>query len=145
MAYSVKHFFLDEGDAIYRVATTTFTQMVHGPKRVCFRKFSGARIRMAEVIVELQQRRPIRVVRLTFDMLTFDLDGYLDATTYLQHQYARAELALEPVLGKASSIGNVVKAQSRFIDHGGRWAPSMDMAKSLERAALGLWKCKLLK
>ncbi len=55
---------------------------------------AGHRVRMAEVVVELLGRQSIRVIRTTFDMLTFDDEGCFDSSAFDRHQRARVELAL---------------------------------------------------
>ena len=59
---------------------------------------------MADVAVELMDRKPIRVVRTAFSILTFDDEGFLDSTAFEQHQRARAELALAPALDRALAM-----------------------------------------
>jgi hypothetical protein len=86
-------------------------------------RFAGQRVRMAEVAVELEDRKPTRVVWSAFSILTFDDGGLLIPAAFELHQQARAELALAPALGPPARHANVVRSTSRFIDQGGRWTP----------------------
>ena len=102
-------------------------------------RFAGHRVRMAEAVVEIQNRAPRRVVRLTYDMLTFDADGRLDRNAFERHQAARAELALfEPEKGNS----NIVHAKTRFVAQGGRWVPSASLESLVNHAALGRIRCQ---
>jgi hypothetical protein len=75
---------------------------------------------VADAIVELVDREPIRVIRITFDILTLDHDGHLCASTFRQQQFARAELAMAPAIANSATSATVVDATSRFVAQGGR-------------------------
>jgi hypothetical protein len=126
-------------DTLYRLPGTKFTGMLHNPGRYRIPLFAGQRVRMAEAVVEIQNRVPSRVVRLTYDMLTFDDEGRLDSKVFERQQAARAELALfEPERSRTK----IVDASSRFVANGGRWLPSPSLARLVRHAALGRIKCQ---
>jgi len=79
-------------------------------------------------------------VRITFNILTFDGVGRLEADTYKARQFSRAELAMASAFHSDDSE-NVVDAVSRFMDHGGRWAPSKALTRKIEDAVLGRTRC----
>ena len=99
---------------------------------------------MAEVIVELQDRQPIRVIWTTFGFLVFDDEGAFEPGTFDRHQRARAELALAPRISAPGGAGAVVDAASRFVAQGGRWEPSRTLARLISEAALGRVKFQRL-
>ena len=53
---------------------------------------------MASVVVELVARNPVRVVRNTFSILTFDAEGRIDPSKFDKQQFALAESVVAPVL-----------------------------------------------
>jgi hypothetical protein len=136
MHLSFRTFLLDRDDGLYRLSNTIFDRMLRNPTSHVLPRFAGQRLRMADVAVELMDRKPIRVVRTAFSILTFDDEGFLDSTAFEHHQRARAELALAPALGPRARHANVVPATQRFVDQRGRWAPSVVVARLIERAAL---------
>ena len=144
MSLSCRMFLFDQNDSLYRLASTKFAQMLHDPESHRFPCFAGQRVRMADAIVELVDRAPIRVVRLTFGMLTFDDEGRFDARAFAQQQFARAELAMAPLIGAVDRNSVVVDAASRFTAQGGRWAPSKSQARAIDDAALGRKNCPRL-
>jgi len=119
---------------MYRLPNATFTRMLDDPHRHGLPRFAGQRVRMADVAVEIINRQPIRVVRTSFSILTFDGQGFLDRAAFERHQYARAELALAPALGPASRGKSLVEDRVKFIEHGGRWEPSNAIMKLIEKA-----------
>ena len=135
---------VDENDQLYRLASTKFDQMLRNPASQCFPQFAGHRVRLANIIVELSGQKPIKVVRITFDILTFGDMGHFDSRTFNRHQFARAEQALAPVLAVSKGQGRVVEAASRFTEQGGRWLPSGTVARAVEDAAMGRIKCPRL-
>lgn len=97
MGLSCRLFLLDQDNGLYRLPNTTFDQMLRDPTSHCWPDFAGTRMRMTDVVVELLDRQPIRVVWITFGVVSFDSHGYFDQGAFDRQQRARAELALAPL------------------------------------------------
>jgi hypothetical protein len=78
MGFACRRYLLDRDDTLWRLTTTKFERMLRDPANHCLPVFAGQRARMADVIVELIARDPVRVVCNTFSILTFDAEGRLD-------------------------------------------------------------------
>ena len=144
MGLASRMFLLDQNDGLYRLPNAKFEHMLRDPTSHRIPRFAGARVRMTDVVVELLDRQPIRVVWTTFSILTFDGEGCFDPSAFDQHQRARAELALALPIAESSVAATVVDAASRFVAQGSRWAPSRTVAHLIDRAALGRVKCPRL-
>ena len=144
MGLSGRIFLVDENDGLHRLPNATFDQMLRDPRSCRLARFAGARVRMADLVVELRQRQPLRVVRATFHILSFDGDGYFMASVFDRQQRALVELAIAPVIGESEGPANVVEAAERFVAQGGRWAPARELERRIEEAALGRLKCPRL-
>ena len=144
MGFSFRMFLLDQDDGLYRLPNTKFEQMIRNPTSYRLLRFAGARVRMTDVAVELRRRQPIRVVRITFGFLTFDGDGYFDASGFDRHQRARAELGLASPITEPGGAETVVDAANRFVVQGGLWAPSRTLQRRIDATALGQLKCTQL-
>ncbi len=140
MGYSFRMFLLDQADALYRLPHKRFDQMLRDPKSYCLQRFAGTRMRVTDVGVQLVNRQPICVVRITFSFVTFDAEGYFDAGGYLRHQFARAEAGWERHANAPGSNGTVVDASTRFVAQGGLWTPSRSLSRLIDEAALGRGK-----
>jgi len=116
--------------------------MLRDPKGPVLPAFAGQRVRMADLVVELAGRVPLRVVRSTFAVLPFDADGRMDSARVLKQQWARAETALDRCLDVPDSQDSVLDAAVQFVAHGGVWKPSNELARALDEAALGRTACR---
>lgn len=119
--------------------------MLSDPERYQVSKFAGQRVRMAEAIVEFRDRVPRGVVRLVYQMLSFDAQERLDLGAFEHQNAALVEVFMGSVAGEPTTKGGaVVDASSRFIAKGGQWEPSPSLARQIRGAALGELKCKRL-
>jgi len=140
MGLSCRMFLLDQNDSLLCLPSTKFERMLRDPKSLRFPRFAGTRVRMVDVIVELQNRQAIHVAWTTFGLLAFDDEGYFDASAFDRHQRARVELAVAP-RPELGSTATVVDAADRFVAQGGRWAPSRALARLIDAAAMGRTRC----
>ena len=92
---------------------------------------------MADLIVELSCRVPVRVVWRTFAVLAFDDKGRVDSGRFRGQQWALAESALDHAFNVPGGEERVLEAAARFIAQGGRWHPSSALARAIDDAALG--------
>ncbi|AMM18456.1 hypothetical protein AX768_29775 (plasmid) [Burkholderia sp. PAMC 28687] len=101
---------------------------------------------MASVVVELVARNPMRVVRNTFSILTFDAEGRIDPSRFEKQQFALAESTFAPVFTVFADESNktIVDATYRFIAQGGQWVPSRALARIIDQTAVGQRQCRHL-
>lgn len=146
MGFSCRTFLIARDDTLWRLSSTKFNRMLRDSTSHSLPVFAGQRARMASVVVELVARTPVRVVRNTFSMLTFDAEGRIDASRFEKHQFALAELVVAPVFDAFDEDINqtVVDATFRFIAQGGQWVPSRALARVIDQTALGQRQCRHL-
>lgn len=92
---------------------------------------------MAEILVQLADRRPIQVVRRVYLVVGFDGAGRLNTTRLQDQQWALAASAVDRVFAVPSDDNRVLDPAPRFIAQGGRWRPSVALAQHIDDAALG--------
>lgn len=136
MGIGSRMFLLGQDDCLYRLPNSTYERMLQDPGSNTITCFAGQRVRMADLLVELLDRQPIRVVRSTFGIFTFNPDGCFDPNTFERQQWARAEQALAPISIEFGGTSTVVDAETRFIAQGGRWTPLPTLASRICDAAL---------
>ncbi len=136
MGLSSRMFLLDQDDKLYRLPNSRYEQMRQDPVSSPITRFVCQRVRMADLLVELLNRQPIRIVRSTYGIFTFNADGCFDPNTFERQQWARAEQALAPLSIEVGGTSTVVDAKTRFVAQGGNWTPSPALAYRINDAAL---------
>ena len=145
MNLSTRVFVLDKTGNLLRVPSSTFSAMISKPDANRLPQFASQRIRAAEAVVALKDRRPSRVVRLVYFILQFSEAGVLDTATLMREAAASLDAAYADVLSKkVDQAQTVIDAASRFIVKGGRWTPTAELNSAIRDAALGKRKCARL-
>jgi hypothetical protein len=131
-----RRFIVDDGGRLVRLRNIIFERLLRDPQHHTMPALAGQRVRMAEILVQLANRRPIQVVRRVYFVVGFDEAGRLDTTRFRNQQRALAESALDRVFAVSGDDDRVLDAASRFITQGGRWRPSVELAQHIDDAAL---------
>ena len=101
-------------------------------------QFAGCRVRWAEAVVELQDRKPARVLRVVYCYLYFDHRGRLDRDKVMRDGALMMEAGIGSIVPTKS--GSVIHASSRFAarrrDHQAIWKPTPELSKAIYDAAL---------
>ena len=140
MTSAVRLFMLGEGDQLFRLPAVWYVRMVRQPSTFPLRSFANRRVRCAEAVVELQSRKAVRVVRMSFWNAHFDDQGVLD-TASLGRQSVAAIDALLDEAWPPDRPANIVDATARFVAKGGAWTPTDAQRNELSKAALGERNC----
>jgi len=144
MGLSYRRFLVARDGTPYRLANTHFDRMLRDPGSHLLPVLAGQRVRVADVVVELDGRLPVRVAMRNFGFMSFDLEGRIDLDLMRRQQWARAEVALGSAFDEPTGQKAVVDASARFVARGGMWRPSKALADAIDEAALGRRKCQRL-
>ena len=141
MGLAYQFFLIDNDNRVYRIPISKFEAMLVDPEAHSISQFSGQRVRAANVVVELSNRVPTSVRRISYHVLIFDEAGRLDVAKFHRQEFGKYEQrvvrALSWMRPDPEDDGTVVEAADRFAARGGTWVPSVDLAASIEAAALG--------
>jgi hypothetical protein len=144
MGLSVRRLFVANDGVIYRISNAKFARMMHDPRSERVPLFAGQRVRSAELLIEIFERKPYCVLRATYTIFQFDDQACVDIDRYDMQQVALINLAIAPVLGISKSTKNIVDASDQFIAQGGTWSPTGPLKNQIEKVALGLLSCPAL-
>ena len=137
MGIGYRRFIVDDEGTLVQLRNTIFDRLLRDPQHHSMPALAGQRVRMAEILVQLADRRPIRVVRRVYFIVGFDEAGRLDTTRFLKQQWALAESALDRVLQYPATT-TAYSTQHRDslprVADGNRQA---DLAQRIDDAALG--------
>ena len=76
----IRIFFVDDDGAIKRFPLTRYLRLTERDPNERLPEYANTRIRCVEAAVELEQRKPVDILRLLYIILFFDAEGRLDAT-----------------------------------------------------------------
>ena len=110
---SVRHFFVSDDDEIFRIPNTKFERLLRGSFEEKTGRFAGKRLRAAEIIVKLENRKPIQVLRAIYYYLHFNEKGILDYDRFMKDGGIVANAGI-PVIYAEKVQGNLINAQQEF-------------------------------
>ena len=137
MGFAYRKFIVSDDGTLTRLRNTIFDRLLRDPQHHSMPAMASKRVRMADIIVQLADRKPICVVRRVYVVVSFDAAGRLDTTRFLKQQWALVESTLDHVLEVPNNDDRLLDAASRFIAQGGRWQPQAVLAQRIDDAALG--------
>jgi hypothetical protein len=148
MGLALRVLLVDRSNRIRRFSIVKFDAMRRNPARNRYSQFAGMQVRIVEAVVQLVNRRPTQVVRMTFDLLTFDRAGCFDSAKFQRQQISRFDMSVMPsgrdLTADRDASANVVDASIQFAARGGRWVPTKSLTHALHDAALSRVKCPWL-
>jgi hypothetical protein len=139
---SSKIFLLSADDTLHALASTAFMRMLRQEDLARVLDFAGQRVRQANIVLQVVDGMPSRMVHSTFSVLDIKADGFLDVERLNTQQIAR----LDSRFGSSSpadavAAGKVIGAVQRFVAQGGSWEPDARLLRRIEAAALGQVSC----
>ena len=144
---SVRHFFVSDDDEIFRVPNTKFERLLRGSFEGKTERFAGKRVRAAEIIVKLENRKAVLVLRAIYYYLHFNEKGILDYDRFMKDGAIVADAGIPGIYAEKVQ-GNLINAQQEFAkrqrDHTVWWKPSMQLERSILDASIDEFKCKRL-
>jgi len=101
-------------------------------------KYAEKRVRYVEVALELEQRKPVGILRILYLIFPFDSEGRVDATEKENESRLNAEMA--PFFPEQESK-QVVDARHRFakrrFHHRYRWEPTQEIEFAVMETIFG--------
>ena len=143
MGLSLRTFLIDELDQLYRLSNVKYSKMLDDSASAPIPRFSGQRVRVADALVELENRRPVGVRHVYYYFLRFDDNGKFDREQWEREGAASVALAVQLETPKRGKERVLVDARDRFIAQGGKWHPSPALDASIAEAAMGRRSCSL--
>ena len=144
---SVRFVLVNSNDEVVRLPQARFQRMLSCPLRDSLPEFAGQRVRAAEVVVQLENRRPVYVCRVVYHYLHFGQKGEFDYDRYMKDEVTVME-AGSPHFDLKPHDPKVIEAAQRFAarrrDHSVWWRPSPELEEAIMEAALDDRKCRRL-
>jgi hypothetical protein len=139
MALSVR-FYLFAEDGVYRISQQLMGRLIRG--RDAMPQYTGTKQKVADVILEVESGKPVRVMRIEGSILTFDAKGHIhidliaSGFAAMETYHALEQAAKQPV-GKVVDIS--AKLNREKWERENRWQLSKE---DLDRITDDIWKRK---
>ena len=82
MGIGHRFYFVEDDDTIHRFPFSRYEKLIRGGSKERIPKYAGKRIRCAFMTLQLEGRKPHRILRSEYPILTFDADGKFDSDTF---------------------------------------------------------------
>ncbi len=136
MGIGIRVLLVDDDDSIKRLPLTRYERLLRRNPKERLAQYAGKRVRFAEVAVELEERKPVQIIRVVYGVLPFDSEGGIDTVEYEKEMRLSAEM-MPPILAERQSP-KIVDAKHKFakkrFDDQFRWEPTPQIEKSIVEA-----------
>jgi hypothetical protein len=142
MGLATRFFFIDENHNIIKVPTSKFCRFWDGDPDARFPQYKNQRLRCADITVELENRKPVRIVREHYGYIVFDRDGGFDRRNADEElQLAMTELSEFTASFFIELPKRIINRKTEFADrileNKFRWTPSQSLQNAIYRLVLG--------
>ena len=135
MGMTVWIFIVNDDNSIRRFPLTRYARLIEGDPKEHLPKYAGKRVRYVEVALELEQKKPVSILRLLYLILPLDSEGRVDAAELEKERRLGGEM-IPPILDRGSK--QVVEAGHLFakkrFDNEYRWTPTPEIEAAIINA-----------
>lgn len=139
MGIAIWIFFVNDDDSIQRFPLARFERLIDRNPNERLPQYANKRVRYVEVALELEQRKPVGILRILYLILPFDSEGRVDAAE--QEKERRLGVEMLPPILMDRSAKHVVEARHRFakrrFDNEYRWEPTQEIEFAIMATIFG--------
>ena len=144
---SVRFFIITDDSEIFRVSLNKFERLLECTSDEKMERFAGKRVRVAEIGVKLENRKPIEVIRAIYYYLHFSEKGIVDKDRLTKDANVVSIAGISPMFTQKTQE-NIINAQQEFAkrkrDHAVWWKPDMQLERNILDASIDEFKCEKL-
>jgi hypothetical protein len=141
MSYSVKFYCYDPRGQLLTVSHKLARALHEGT--VTIPHFANSSVKLAELVVSLESRKPVAVIREVYYLIRFRPDGSPDTQRLGRQMVAALNLAFSP--DDSGGPTKVANRKHEFVRRGGRWTPKFSERSEIREVALGKRRSSRLK
>ena len=133
MGFGIRIFFIDKDDKIKKIPASRLERIYARDPKERFSEYKDSRIRYAEVVVELENRKPFSIARIVYGYLQFDSNGQVDEK-FLNTE-AQVAVSMLPSITLPEESENVIHASDKFAQKRFKneftWTPSPELEEAI--------------
>ena len=138
MGLGSRIFIINEDDTIKRLSMKRYNRLLNGSPDECLPEFAGKRVRYALLVMELVNRKPVKILLAEFSFLAFDSEGRLDVNEQKKAARLSSDM-LKPIISEYDSK-HVIDAKYRFVQKRYEskylWTPSPEISEAIMSAII---------
>ena len=138
MGFGFRVFIIDEEDQLKQIPTTRFDRIRDRDPKESLPQYKNSRIRYAMVILGLENRKPVSILRIYYNYLVIDSEGLVDQK-FLDTE-GQVAISMMPSIPLPGEPANVVHASDKFaqkrFENEFTWTPSFEVEQAIIRKAL---------
>jgi len=138
MGFSMKAFLVNEDDTFKQLTAAQYKKLFSKDETVSLPEYKNTRVRCAEIVVELVNRKPVRIAHTSFSYIRFDAHGGIDQA-YVD-EITRVIAEMMGGIPSPNDPENLINAADRFAKKRFRqkftWEPSEELERALFDQAL---------
>ena len=129
MGLTMRVYIINDDDSLRRLPNTKYERMLRGDPNEPLMQYADKRIRYALVIVETENRKPNKIIRIQYSYLFFDSKGFLDAQE--MDREMRLGINMVPPIIDDRKNSTVINAEYKFAKKSYTerylWTPSNEL------------------
>ena len=129
MGIGHRFYFVEDDDTIHRFPFSRYEKLIRSESKERIPKYAGKRIRCAFMTLQLEGRKPHRILRSEYPILTFDANGEFDSDAF--EEEARLAMETLPPIMITPRSSQVIDAQHHFArrryHNEFKWKPTPDI------------------
>ncbi len=138
MGFGFRVFIIDEEDQLKRIPATRFDRIRDRDPKESLPQYKNSRIRYAMVILGLENRKPVSILRIYYNYLVIDSEGLVDQK--FLDTAGQVAISMMPSIPLPGEPANVVHASDKFaqkrFENEFTWTPSFEVEQAIIRKAL---------
>jgi len=139
MGISLRIFLVSDDDSIQRLPLVKFERLQKGDPKERLSEYAGKRIRYALVAVEMESRKPGKIIMIQYLYLHLDREGRIDERE--REKAMRLGANMMPPIIQEEPSERVIKAEHMFAkkqyDDRFTWKPTQQIEEAIVKAVYG--------
>ena len=139
MGLGTRIFIVNDDDTLKRMPMRRYQRLFKRHPEERFLEYAGNRIRYVLVVLELENRKPVEILRIQYSYLAFDQKGRLREDE--RERAARLSIEMIKPSLPEQELNHIIDAGYKFakkrFDREFRWEPSAELETTIFQAIFG--------
>ena len=139
MGLGTRIFIVNHDDTLKRMSLKRYHRLFRRDPEERFLEYAGKRIRYVLVVLELENRKPVEILRIQYSYFAFDPEGRLQEDE--REKKARLSMDMLKPMQSEQELNHVIDARYKFakkrFNREYRWEPPPELEAAISKAIFG--------